>query len=314
MEPIFPYPKPKLDLTLRCGLELVYDAPLPAPALMLLKPQSGPQQIVEEERLCFEPQVPTMECPDGLGNIIHRITLPPGKTRIRFDSLIAVPSVREDAFAVDEATPVQDLPSDVLRYILPSRYCDSDKLLDFSFREFGHIPQGLQRVQAICNWVHANVEYRYGAGNPQYSASDVIQQRFGVCRDFAHAVIALCRCFNIPARYVTGYVPDVAFQDPGTPMDFHAYCQVYVGHRWQTFDARFNVPRVGRVHIAYGLDAVDAAFSTIYGAANLTYFNVWAYQIDPNEVDLDSPVDLSKRLDGTPELRIPSAARAHAAA
>ena len=119
------------------------------------------------------------------------------------------------------------------------------------------------------------------------------------------AAVALCRCFNIPARYVTGYVPDVAFQDPGTPMDFHAYFQVYIGHRWQTFDARFNVARVGRVHISHGLDAVDAAFSTLYGAAKLTAFNVWAYQIDPREVSLDEPVDLSKRLDGTPELRLP---------
>ena len=120
-----------------------------------------------------------------------------------------------------------------------------------------------------------------------------------MCRDFAHCAVALSRCFNIPTRYVTGHVPDVAFQDPGTPMDFHAYMEVYVGHRWQTFDARFNVPRVARIKIACGLDAVDGAFSTLYGAATLSTFFVWAYQVDPAEVKVGDPIDMAKRLDGT---------------
>ncbi len=305
MIPVHPYPRPRLDLTIRCGFEFIYHAQAPTPAVMLLKPQSGLHQVIEEERLSIEPQLDTSECHDEHDNIMHRIFLPPGATRVRFDSLVAVPSLAESAFVEDCPVSVHELPNEVLRYTLPSRYCDSDKLLDFAFQHFGNVSHGLPRVQAIADWVHENIEYRFGAGCPQFSASDVINQRFGVCRDFAHAVIALCRCFNIPARYVTGYVPDVAFEDPGTPMDFHAYCQVYLGNFWQTVDARFNVPRVGRVHIAYGLDAVDAAFSTLYGATDLTRFEVWAYQIDPKEVRLDDPVDLSKRLDGTTELRWP---------
>ena len=110
-----------------------------------------------------------------------------------------------------------------LRYTLPSRYCDSDKLMNFAWNHFGQIPHGLPRVQAICDWVHNNIEYRFASGRPDLSASEVIERRYGVCRDFAHAAIALCRAFNLPARYVTGHLPDIGYVDPGTPMDFHAY-------------------------------------------------------------------------------------------
>jgi transglutaminase-like putative cysteine protease len=153
--------------------------------------------------------------------------------------------------------------------------------------------------------VHNNIAYSYGNGSPNRSAWDTIQQGAGVCRDFAHTAIALCRTFNIPARYVTGYVPDVAWRDRGMPMDFHAYFQVYIAHGWHTFDARFNLPRTGRINIACGLDAVDGAFATVYGGAQMVSFKVWAYQVDPKEVDLGDPIDLSKRLDGTPALRFP---------
>jgi transglutaminase-like putative cysteine protease len=219
--------------------------------------------------------------------------------------MVRVPSVGEDHTRKGDVVPVEELPPELLRYALPSRYCDSDKLLDFAYENFGQVPHGFERVQAICDWVHNNIEYRFGGGNSQISASDVIQQRFGVCRDFAHTAIALCRTFNLPARYVTGYVPDVAFLDPGTPMDFHAYFEVYIGHHWHVFDARFNVPRIGRIHIARGRDAVDGAFTTAFGAAKLVWFNVWAYQVDPAEVRVGDPIDLSKRLDGTPDLQMP---------
>jgi len=120
---------------------------------------------------------------------------------------------------------------------------------------------------------------------------------------FAHVAIALCRAFNLPARYVTGHLPDIGYLDPGTPMDFHAYCEVFLGREWFTFDPRFNVPRIGRVKVAHGSDAVDAAFATIYGAANLTHFEVWAYQVASGAVSVGNVIDLSKRLDGTPTIR-----------
>ncbi len=145
----------------------------------------------------------------------------------------------------------------MLRYTLPSRYCDSDKLLNFAWDHFGRINNGLEKVQAICDWIHKNFEYRYFSGSPELSAADALARGYGVCRDFAHIGVALCRAFNLPARYVTGHLPDIGCADTG--MDFHAYMEVYLGQDWFTFDPRFNVPRIGRVKIAQGLDAVDGA-------------------------------------------------------
>ena len=299
---------PLPELTIRCGLDLAYDAVDYTPMIMVITPQDGPWQRIVEEQLSFSPEVPVQVDRDVHANIVHRLILPPGRTAVRHDAMIAVPSVPENyGMAEDQPVPVAELSPDLLRYTLPSRYCDSDRLMNFAFEKFGQVPHGLPRVQAICDWVHTNIEYRFGSGNPCTSASEVIQQGYGVCRDFAHCAVALSRCFNIPTRYVTGLVPDVAFQDPGTPMDFHAYMEVYIGSRWHTFDARFNVSRLGRVKIACGLDAVDGAFSTIYGAASLGFFQVWSYQVDPAVVRIGDPIDMSLRLDGTPVLRFPPA-------
>jgi transglutaminase-like putative cysteine protease len=303
-----------LDLTIRVGLEFIYETNASTPLFLLIKPRLDTWQYIEREQLVFDPRLCSLEYEDQHGNIVHRVNLPPGRTTIRHDAFVSVPSMPENHGLIDEPVPMEQLSANQLRYTLPSRYCDSDRLLDFAFQKFGKIPHGLRRVQAICDWVHENIEYRTGSGSPHRTAWETIQQGYGVCRDFAHAAIALCRTFNIPARYITGYVPDVGCLDPGTPMDFHAYMQVYVAHRWHTFDARFNVPRIGRIKIACGLDAVDGAFATIYGSAQLTSFNVWAYQVDPNEVHLDDPVDLSKRLDGTPELRFAALRGKNAAA
>lgn len=293
------------DPTIRCGFEFIYEAAQPTPMILLIEPRLDPLQQLVGANFSVSPEITVRQYADVHGNTVHRFELPGGRTTVRHDAIVAVSSQPENAGAADEPVPVSELSPELLRYILPSRYCDSDRLMDFAFEKFGQVPQGLQRVQAICDWVHRHVQYRYGAGSAFTAASEIIAQGYGVCRDFAHTAIALSRCFNIPARYVTGYVPDMAFQDNGSPMDFHAYFQVYVGHRWQTYDARFNVPRLGRIKIACGLDAVDGAFSTIFGAAQLAWFQVWAYQIDPAEVRLGDPIDLSKRLCGTPRLILP---------
>jgi transglutaminase-like putative cysteine protease len=257
-----------------------------------------------QEKLSFGIGLPSYEFQDFHGNMTCRATLMPGSNEIRHDAFVAVSSLPESREVRGEITPVGQLPCELLRYTLPSRYCDSDKLLDFAWQRFGQIPHGLPRVQAICDWVHQNIEYRTLSGRPDLSASEVIARRYGVCRDFAHATIALCRAFNLPARYVTGHLPDIGCFDPGSPMDFHAYCEVYLGQEWLTFDARFNVPRIGRVKVAHGSDAVDGAFATIYGEAKLTHFEVWAYQVNPQEVSIGDPIDLSKRLDGNPTVRL----------
>ncbi|MES1194885.1 MAG: transglutaminase-like domain-containing protein [Opitutus sp.] len=146
-------------------------------------------------------------------------------------------------------------------------------------------------------WLHQNIEYRLMSGRSDRSAWDVLQRGYGVCRDFAHLAVALNRCFNLPARYVSGHLPDIGFLDPGTPMDFHAYAEVYLGGEWLAIDPRYHVPRIGRIKVSGGLDAVDCAFSTIYGAATLTYFEVWAYQVPRGAVGVGDPVDLGLRLD-----------------
>jgi transglutaminase-like putative cysteine protease len=175
--------------------------------------------------------------------------------------------------------------------------------MDFAWAQFGQIPHGFPRVQAICDWVHDNIEYRFASGRSDLSASEVIGRRYGVCRDFAHAAIALCRAFNQPARYVTGHLPDIGYTDPGTPMDFHAYCEIYLGKKWFTFDPRYNIPRIGRIKVAHGADAVDGAFTTIYGQATLSHFEVWAYQVNPSQVSVGTPIDLSIRFDGSEAIR-----------
>jgi len=292
-----------LDLTVRVGCSLAYETSVPTPVLFVLKPRLEGRVLVMQEKLSFGIGLPSYEFQDSHGNITYRSTLMPGRNEIRHDALVAVSSLPDGRVVEGQMVPVGQLPSELLRYTLPSRYCDSDKLLNFAWNQFGQITHGLPRVQAICDWVHNNIEYRFLSGRSDLSASEVIERRFGVCRDFAHAAIALCRAFNLPARYVTGHLPDIGYVDPGSPMDFHAYCEVYLGHEWFTFDPRYNIPRIGRVKIAHGADAVDGAFATIYGEAYLAHFEIWAYQVDAQRVSVGDPIELSKRLDGSLTVR-----------
>ncbi|HEY0551787.1 MAG TPA: transglutaminase family protein [Verrucomicrobiae bacterium] len=293
-----------LNLTVRVGCNIAYETSVPTPALFVLKPRLEGGVLVVQEKLSFGIGQPSYEFQDSHGNITYRSMLMPGRNEIRHDALVAVASVPDSREVTGPMVPIGQLPPELLRYTLPSRYCDSDKLLNLAWKEFGQIEHGLPRVQAICDWVHNNIEYRTLSGRPDLSASEVIERRYGVCRDFAHAAIALCRTFNLPARYVTGHLPDIGCIDPGTPMDFHAYCEVYLGKEWITFDPRFNVPRIGRVKVAHGGDAVDGAFTTIYGEAKLLHFEVWAYQVNPQQVSVGDPIDISKRLDSCLTVRL----------
>ena len=292
-----------LDLTVRVGCSLAYETSVPTAALFVLKPRLEGRVLVMQEKLSFGIGLPSYEFQDSHGNITYRSTLMPGRNEIRHDALVAVSSLPDSRAVQEPMVPVGQLPSELLRYTLPSRYCDSDKLLNFAWNQFGQITHGLPRVQAICDWVHNHIEYRFLSGRSDLSASEVISRRYGVCRDFAHAAIALCRAFNVPARYVTGHLPDIGYVDPGSPMDFHAYCEVYLGQEWFTFDPRYNIPRIGRVKIAHGADAVDGAFATIYGEAYLAHFEIWAYQVDAQRVSVGDPIELSKRLDGNLTVR-----------
>ena len=293
-----------LNLTVRIGCNIAYETSVPTPVLFVLRPRLEGKVLVIQEKLSFGIGLPSYEFQDTHGNITYRSMLMPGRNEIRHDALVAVSSLADSRDVQGALVPVEQLSSDLLRYTLPSRYCDSDKLLNFAWNHFGQITNGLPRVLAISDWVHDNIEYRFGSGRADLSAFEVIERRYGVCRDLAHAAIALCRAFNLPARYVTGHLPDIGYVDPGSPMDFHAYLEVYLGREWFTFDPRYNVPRIGRVKVAHGSDAVDGAFATIYGEAKLAYFEVWAYQVNPQQVSVGDPIDLSKRLDGSQTIRL----------
>ncbi len=291
------------ELTLRVGCKLVYDATGPATLLLNVRPDRfGPHRVLDQVLTVGE-NLAAPEFIDSHGNTVCRVRLAPGCHEIRHDAIVAVPASLDNAH-LPPVTPerMEDLPDHVLRYVLPSRYCDSDRLTNFAWEKFGHVEHGLPRVEAISRWVHENIEYRYMSGRPDLTAGDVLQRGYGVCRDFAHLVVALNRTFNLPARYVTGHMPDIGFPDPENHMDFHAYAEVFVGGHWFISDARFHVPRIGRAHIARGQDAVDGAFSTIFGGANLGYFEVWAYQIARGSVAVGDPLDFSVRLDNRHEI------------
>jgi transglutaminase-like putative cysteine protease len=290
-------------LTVRVGCNIHFECEAPATAVLLINPRSDNGRPIRRENLDFGRAVKSESFADADGNVAYRVILATGLNDIRHDALVEVTTQFDKSDQFGEAPSVATIEPALLRYLLPSRYCDSDRLFAFAQEKFGHIFDAGARVQSISDWVHNNIEYRFGSGRPDISAAQIIDRGYGVCRDFAHCTIALCRALNLPARYVTGHLPDIGHIDPGSPMDFHAYCEVYLGDRWHVFDARYNEPRIGRIKIAHGLDAVECAFATVYGPARLTNFEVWAYQVDPNEVTVGDPIDLSKRLDGVEEIK-----------
>jgi transglutaminase-like putative cysteine protease len=295
---VWPHVPPELDLTVRVGCSLAYEVTGTASLLLNVKPRPDRRHVVLAEALTLGNGLQSDTFTDAHGNPFHRVILAPGSNLFRHDAIVAVSS-KPDNHDLGIGAPLApaDLPTALLRYTLPSRYCDSDKLVNFAWEKFGQVEHGWPRVQAISRWVHDNIEYRYLSGRGDLSAWDVLQRGYGVCRDFAHLAVALNRTFNVPARYVTGHLPDIAFPDPDNHMDFHAYAEVYLGGNWFTTDARFFVPRIGRILVSCGLDAVDGAFSTIYGGATLTYFQVWAYQVARGTVGVGDPLDFTRRLD-----------------
>ena len=290
-------------LTVRVGCNIHFECESSATAILLVNPRFDPDRPIRQEKLDFWNATKSESFVDADGNVAYRVILAPGLNEIKHDALVEVSPASDKSEQFGDAPSVATLEPALLRYLLPSRYCDSDRLFAFAREKFGHIYDAGERVQAISDWVHNNIEYRFASGRPDISAAQIIERGYGVCRDFAHCTIALCRAINIPARYVTGHLPDIGHVDPGSPMDFHAYSEVYLGGNWHVFDARYNEPRIGRIKIAHGLDAVECAFASVYGPASMTRFEVWAYQVNPAEVSVGDPIDLSKRLDGVEEIR-----------
>jgi transglutaminase-like putative cysteine protease len=265
-------------MKVRVGCELAFEADVMVPLLMLVAVRPDRNSRAERESTRAEPDLPVHEYVDAFGNRCWRFTLPVGAFSIRYEALVDV-DLAEDVVVPDaRLVPPQELPDSTLAFTLPSRQVESDLLLADAWRLFGATPPTWARVQAICDWVHQNVEYDAGVSGPTQlgTAVGVYQRRRGVCRDFALLAVAFCRALNIPARYTFGYLPDIGVPPPETPMDFHAWFEAFVDGRWYAFDARHNTPRIGRVTVGRGRDAVDAALTTTYGEARLLRMDVWA--------------------------------------
>ena len=288
--------RPPQTLAIRVGCALDYDVVESAPMLLMVQARPVPGQVLLAEQFSIDNGAQVERLTDSHGNTVLRTLLMPGINRIRHDALLFVPDHPDNhalAPLPSAATAgAGTMPMDVLRYTLPSRFCESDKLGAFASDLFGHQNPGIATARAICDWTHGHLEYRYGSGNPSLSACDAITRGYGVCRDFAHVMVALCRALDMPARYVAGYMPLFEATDSDIGLDFHAYAEVYVGGDWHVFDPRHNKPHVGRVKIAHGMDAVDAAFATIYGQANTVNFQVWSYPVDHQIVRIGDPVQM----------------------
>ncbi len=267
-------------MRVRVGCEFIYETDGPVPMLMLVRARPDAEHRTVYESRWTSPELPVHEYLDAFENRCWRFVLPSGATTLRYDAVVEISGEPDPVVPDAQLVPVQDLPDDALVFTLPSRYIQSDLLLDDAWRLFGDTPPSWARIQAVCDWIFQNIEYKTGSSGPTTTALDVYQNRVGVCRDFALMGVALCRALNIPARYVFGYLPDIAVEPPDIPMDFHAWFEAYVGERWYAFDARHNQPRIGRVLIGRGRDAVDVALTTAYGAARLNQMVVWADEID----------------------------------
>lgn len=212
---------------------------------------------------------------DQFGNRCLRFNAPAGDFSMCYDAIVA-DSGEPDPVAPDAGeTPIADLPSDCLVYLLGSRYCETDLLSPIAWERFGHLKPGWSRVQAICDFVHERLSFGYGYARPTRTAAQAFDERVGVCRDFAHLAVTLCRCMNIPARYVNGYLGDIGVPPDPAPMDFNAWFEVYLGGRWYTFDARHNMARIGRIVVSRGRDATDVPLVHTFGPHSLTTFKVW---------------------------------------
>jgi transglutaminase-like putative cysteine protease len=262
-------------LKIRAGYDIAFNCFQEVPMLLMLSIHPSRQQdLLTDHVIRFSPNVQARDFRDAFGNVCTRLVAPPGLIELRNEFLIADSGLPDEINVQADQWSVGDLPDEALTYLLGSRYCDTQKLSDRAWAMFGEIAGGWQRVRAICDYVHNHIEFGYHHARCDRTASEGHEERVGVCRDFAHLAITLCRCMNIPARYCTGYLGDIGVPRDPAPMDFSAWFEVFIGGRWYTFDARHNHPRIGRIVIARGRDAADVAISTMFGSAALARFTV----------------------------------------
>ncbi len=266
-------------MLIRLGYELVIEVPQDTAVVTALEIHPDRRHDLRwESGFLPTPLVKTETYADAFGNRCRRFVAPAGKLVMRYDAVVEDTGL-VDAQAPDaEETPVAELPTECIGYLLGSRYCETDHLSAQAWNLFGHTKPGWQRVQTIVDYVHDRLSFGYGYARSTRTAAQAHEERVGVCRDFAHLAIAFCRAMNIPARYVNGYLGDINVPADPAPMDFSAWMEAYVGGRWHTFDARHNRPRTGRVVVARGRDATDVPLVHTFGPHQLTKFEVWTYE------------------------------------
>jgi transglutaminase-like putative cysteine protease len=261
-------------MLIRLAYDIQFDIPAPVAMVALLNVHpSRANDLLEPDELHAEPNIPVTSYIDSFGNRCARFVAPAGQLRLSGSTLIRDSGFPDTLNITARQTDVGDLPNEVLSYLLNSRYCEVDRFSNIAYELFGNAAPGWSKVQAICNWVHSHVAFNYQHARPTKTALDVYTERVGVCRDSQHLAITFCRALNIPARYATGYMGDIGVPVV-LPMDFSAWFEVWLDGQWWTFDARNNMPRIGRVLMATGRDASDVAMTTAFGRADLRSFIV----------------------------------------
>jgi transglutaminase-like putative cysteine protease len=269
-------------MMLRLGYDIQFEVPSPVAMVALL--HVHPSRVADlraPDELCVEPGTQVDSFIDSFGNRCSRFVAQQGILRLSNSTLLQDPGFADPVNFNVRELPVQEMPTHILGYLLNSRYCEVDRFSPIAAELFGGVAPGWGRVQAICDWVHEKVTFGYQYARPTKTAFDVFAERLGVCRDFQHLAVTLCRALHIPARYATGYLGDIRVPAAPSPMDFSAWFEVYLEDRWWTFDARHNYPRFGRVLMATGRDASDVAITTSFGMANLTQFTVVSEELAP---------------------------------
>ena len=275
-------------MLIRAGYEIRFDTDVRIPMVALLHVRPERQaDLRTPEVLSTDPAVPVRTYIDHFGNVCSRFVLPPGETTLSADFVIE-DSGLPDAVAEDaRQIPIEELPDDVMPFLLSSRYCEVGKLSDEAWQIVKSVEPGWGRVQALVDVAHERIEFDYMKASTDRTARSSYDERFGVCRDFAHLAITLCRAVNIPARYCTGYLGDIGIDPVDYPMDFSAWFEAFLGGRWYTFDARHNTPRIGRIVMACGRDATDTALTTQFGAARLAHFHVHTDEVADTDLSRD---------------------------
>jgi transglutaminase-like putative cysteine protease len=269
-------------MRIRAGFEITYDCPVPTSGVVTLNIHPDRHANLETpDTLVISRPARTSQYIDGFGNICTRVILPAGATTFKSDFVIRDNGLPDPVLPDARLTPVEDLPDEVMVYLLGSRYCETDKMTALAWSLFGHTPPTWARVQAIVDYVHQRIAFGYHHARATRTGWEAHEEGLGVCRDYAHLAITLCRCMNVPARYCTGYLGDIGIPPVDAPMDFSAWFEAYLDGGWRTFDARHNMPRIGRILIARGRDATDAAITTTYGLAPLLGFKVVTDELLP---------------------------------